>query len=143
MRLKHKRTKACAISKKTKLKVYQRDNGLCIFCGAQGLPEAHVIPRSQGGLGCEANIITACRKCHDKLDNSPKRKEMLKTAIEYLKRFYPEWTKEDYIFDKWHKDKGQSDILIDKGSKNVTLLKSNTEKPLNDKAKPPQGFHFL
>ena len=45
----HKRTKACAISKKTKERVFERDMGACIFCGAPGLPEAHVIPRSHGG----------------------------------------------------------------------------------------------
>ena len=71
MSSKHKRTKACSISTKTKLIVYERDKGCCIFCGKIGLPEAHIIPRSHGGLGCEENIVTACRSCHDKLDNSP------------------------------------------------------------------------
>ena len=81
MNSKHKRTKACEISKKTKLIVYERDGGCCIFCGKIGLPEAHVIPRSHGGLGCPENIITVCRSCHDKLDNSTERKKMIFTLL--------------------------------------------------------------
>ena len=71
----HKRTRACAISKKTKQRVYERDMGVCIFCGVPGLPEAHVVSRSRGGLGCEENIVTVCRICHDKLDNSVERQQ--------------------------------------------------------------------
>ena len=86
----HKRTKACAISKKTKIRVYERDKGRCIFCGAPGLPEAHYIARSQGGLGIEQNIVTVCRPCHDRMDNSTDRQQMLQVAAGHLKSFYPD-----------------------------------------------------
>lgn len=143
MSLKHKRTKACAISMRTKLNVYKRDGGCCIFCGRCGLPEAHVISRAQGGLGCEENIITVCRLCHDKLDNSPERKKMLFYAIQYLKGFYPEWKKEDFIFDKWRKDKAKKPFSYGNTATQVFFDEFVSGKTLKDKGEPPDGFRFL
>ena len=140
----HKRTRACAISKKTKLRVYERDKGRCIFCGAPGLPEAHVVPRSHGGLGIEQNIVTACRPCHDKMDNSTDRQQMLQVAADYLKRFYPDWSQQSLIYDKWHKDKAQEQIKEQKFSNIQGLNGKIAEKPQKDKAdEPPDGFYFI
>lgn len=139
----HKRTKACEISKKTKQRVYERDMGACIFCGAPGLPEAHVVPRSHGGLGVEQNIVTVCRTCHDKLDNSVHRQQMLGEAAEHLERFYPGWNPKDYIFDKWHKDKAQSNFRDLENSKQGNSKASIEEKQQKDKGEPPEGFYFL
>ena len=140
----HKRTRACAISKKTKLRVYERDKGRCIFCGAPGLPEAHVVPRSHGGLGIEQNIVTLCRKCHDKMDNSTDRQQMLQVAADYLKRFYPDWSQQSLIYDKWHKDKAQEQIKEQKFSNIQGLNGKIAEKPQKDKAdEPPDGFYFI
>lgn len=143
MSSKHKRTKACEISKKTKLIVYERDGGCCIFCGKIGLPEAHVIARSHGGLGCPENIITICRKCHEKLDNSTERKKMQFYAINYLKGFYPGWKKEDFIFEKWRKDKAKSNLKQKEYRAEVHFDEFVTEKALKDKGEPPDGFRFL
>ena len=85
----NKRTKALAISQAVKAKVFKRDNGLCILCGRAGLPEAHYIPRSQGGLGIEQNIITLCRFCHNKLDQTTERGELLERVREHLDLWYP------------------------------------------------------
>ena len=139
----HKRTKACAISKKTKQEVYKRDNGCCIFCGAPGLPEAHVVPRSQGGLGIPQNIVTACRPCHDKMDNSVKRQQMLHEAAEHLKMFYPDWNEKGLVYDKWQKDKAKEQIEKPKPRENQQIIKDFAEKPQKDKEKPPDGFYFL
>lgn len=143
MSSKHKRTKACEISKKTKLIVYERDGGCCIFCGKIGLPEAHVIPRSHGGLGCPENIITICRSCHDKLDNSTERKKMLFYAIQYLKWFYPDWKKENFIFDKYRKDKAKKHLETGKTAPLIIIDELAFEKTLKDKGEPPDGFRFL
>ena len=140
----HKRTRACAISKKTKLRVYERDKGRCIFCGAPGLPEAHVVPRSHGGLGIPENIVTACRPCHDKMDNSTDRQQMLQVAADYLKRLYPDWNEQSLVYDKWHKDKAQEQIKEQKFSNNQDLNGKIAEKPQKDKAdEPPDGFYFI
>lgn len=143
----HRRTRACAISKKTKEIVYKRDEESCIFCGAPGLPEAHVVPRSHGGLGIPENIVTVCRKCHDKLDNSTDRQKMLQQAAEHLERFYPSWDKESLIYDKWQKaqkDKAKEQIKTSKARENLKIIKNFAENPQKDKAKePPEGFYFL
>lgn len=139
----HKRTRACSISKKTKETVYKRDGGYCIFCGAPGLPEAHYVPRSHGGLGVEQNIITSCRPCHDKLDNSTNRQQMLRSAAAYLRSCYPDWNEQKLIYDKWHKDKAKDSLKESENSKQGTPSTSNTEKPQKDKGEPPDGFYFI
>ena len=96
----HKRTKALAIKTVIKKKVEERDGGCCIFCGRSGRGEAHVIARSQGGLGVEQNLVTACRKCHDALDNSISRPVMLEIAKQYLNSFYPDWSADKVIYKK-------------------------------------------
>lgn len=96
----HKRTKACSINPKVKAAVEKRDGGCCIFCGAPGKGEAHYIARSHGGLGIERNLLTVCRLCHDKLDNSIKRKEMKAEAKTYLQIHYDDWNEDDLIYKK-------------------------------------------
>jgi 5-methylcytosine-specific restriction endonuclease McrA len=83
------RTKACAISGAVKEAVYKRDRGRCILCGKPGLPEAHYIPRSAGGLGIEENIVTLCRPCHNALDQTTRRPELLERVKEHLEMWYP------------------------------------------------------
>lgn len=140
----HKRTKACAISKKTKEIVYERDGGRCIFCGAPGLPEAHYIPRSHGGLGVPENIVTTCRLCHDKMDNSTARQQMLKKAAEHLRMIYPGWNEKKLVYDKWHYDKADKALDSSKSSKNDNKNSIFVQKVQKDKEKePPDGFYFL
>ena len=57
--MKTKRSKACDISQKVKFQVFLRDNGQCVVCHNRNnvMPNAHFIPRSQGGLGIEENIV--------------------------------------------------------------------------------------
>lgn len=85
-----KRTKATSISGEVKRIVYARDNGECIFCHSPGNPEAHVLPRSKGGLGVEENVVTVCRMCHELMDNSPYRAHFLEVARNHLRKFYEE-----------------------------------------------------
>lgn len=74
--MKSKRTKACEIPMSVKQIVYERDKGLCIICGKAGVPNAHFIRRSAGGLGIEQNIVTLCPICHHNYDNGNLRKEI-------------------------------------------------------------------
>ncbi|SHN59792.1 hypothetical protein SAMN02745247_02111 [Butyrivibrio hungatei DSM 14810] len=137
----HKRTRACAISKSTREKVEKRDNHLCIFCGCWGRGEAHFIPRSHGGLGIEENILTVCRPCHDKLDNSVNRGEMLKIAEEYLKRHYKGWNKESLIYQKGMLPHPKQDFKADKADKHCILPSENED--LMRQNLIPEGFYFL
>lgn len=97
----HKRTKAVAISPEVRAEVEERDNHCCIFCGRPGRGEAHLINRSQGGLGIPENIVTVCRPCHHQMDNGQATKLYRAKAEEYLKSKYPEWDRSKLVFDKW------------------------------------------
>ena len=101
----HKMTKATAIPVSVKKAVAERDcmhgPATCIFCGQPGAPNAHIVRRSQGGMGVEQNIISACAKCHYALDEGKHREEMMAEAIAYIKTFYPDWTPESVTFRKW------------------------------------------
>lgn len=96
----HKRTKATAIPMKVKLKVWERDGHCCILCGRLGDPVCHLIPRSQGGLGIETNIVTLCASCHREMDNGKTGKAKRAIAEAYLREKYPDWTKEAQIYKK-------------------------------------------
>lgn len=96
----NERTKACAISQAVKETVYKRDRGQCVLCGKPGLPEAHYIPRSKGGLGIEQNIVTLCRSCHDLMDNTTARVSLLGRVKEHLDLWYPNFSDEQRIYKK-------------------------------------------
>ena len=107
--MKSKRSKACDIPQKVKLRVFLRDNEMCVICHNKYnvMPNAHFISRSQGGLGIEENIVTLCtdlteNKCHSRFDRGTKeQREELGNKIEgYLKSKYPNWNKENLIYKK-------------------------------------------
>lgn len=108
-----KRSKSCEFDKNTKQTIYERDNG-CIFCQMwYHMPSrpvyeqtildfAHIINRSQGGLGIEQNGVCACRYHHNLLDNGNKglRPEMLSIIKSYMQRHYPDWENVTLVYKK-------------------------------------------
>ena len=64
----------CWIRPASRLAIYLRDGGRCLYCGAAGwgvtwkqvapLSLDHVVPRSQGGSNRPDNLITACVDCN-------------------------------------------------------------------------------
>lgn len=107
---KHKQTKETEIDKFVKASVWYRDKRRCIFCGAvvpMFFANAHLIPRSSGGLGIEENIFTACPECHIKQDNGLQSKEYTFKAENYLKGIYgANWNKNKLIYSKWGNKNG-------------------------------------
>lgn len=99
---KHVRTKATDISQKTRKLVALRDNGLCIICGRMGISNAHIVPRSQGGLGIEQNIVTLCPQCHHEFDNGKESWFYKEKIYEYIKKLYPNWDAENMKFKKYN-----------------------------------------
>lgn len=94
-----KRSRACDIPQSVKKIVWERDGGCCIRCGnPQAMPNAHYIPRSQGGLGIEENIVTLCQECHREYDQSSSRPELREYIKNYLKRKYPNWEEKNLIY---------------------------------------------
>lgn len=109
--MKSKRSKATDISQKVKQKVFERDGGRCVYCGATGyvMPNAHYISRAKGGLGIEENVVTLCtemnpNKCHRRYDFGTKEEhEEIEQKIEsYLKSRYPGWDKGKLVYKKWN-----------------------------------------
>lgn len=99
----HKVTKATSISKAVKEIVYIRDRGECVNCHRPGIPNAHVVRRSQLGKGIEQNVVCLCPECHWRFDQGkdPEFKEACYVRIvAHLKGFYPDWNREDMIYRK-------------------------------------------
>lgn len=96
-----KRSKACDIPKKVKEAVWKRDGEKCVLCGnVEAMPNAHFVPRSKGGLGIEQNIVTLCSGCHFDLDQTPRRRGLLRRVKSYLDLFYPDFPDEDRRYKK-------------------------------------------
>ena len=98
----HKMTKATSIPNEVKKKVYMRDGGKCVVCGKPGLPNAHYIRRSQGGLGIEENVVTLCPECHHDFDNGFHRVEIGDWISEYLDKWYPDFPDEKRVYSKYN-----------------------------------------
>ncbi len=98
--MKSRRTKALEISRSVKQKVYERDGGCCILCGRPGNPEAHFISRAHGGLGIEENIVTLCRECHRRFDQTTDRELMWPMIADYLKSHYADWEIGNLVYRK-------------------------------------------
>ena len=108
---KAQRTKALEIPPEVKEAVAQRDSvdghPCCIWCGKPApttsplaFSNAHYIPRGQGGLGIEENILTLDWGCHMEYDQTTNRGRMGEFFKEYLKSKYPDWTEEKCIYKK-------------------------------------------
>lgn len=101
--MKSKRTKLTSITKKVKEIVWKRDKGRCIFCGSTNAnPEAHaILSGAYGGLGVEKNIVTVCRPCHMKMDNSIEQKQYKTFARKYLEAIYGAIKEEEVKYTKY------------------------------------------
>lgn len=95
-----KRTQALNINRATRMAVYERDNGCCVLCGKPGYPEAHYIARSHSGLGIEENIVTLCRSCHRRYDQTIERESIRRILADYLQSKYPDWDESKLIYKK-------------------------------------------
>lgn len=98
----HKRTKATGIPLRVKAAVIRRDGSCCIFCGKYQMhPDmAHYIGRAHGGLGIEENLVTACRKCHEEMDNGKHRQIYREIARERLTSVYADWDEDRIVYRK-------------------------------------------
>lgn len=97
-----KETKMTAIPKNVKEIIFNRDDHRCILCKSiRGIPNAHVVRRSRGGMGVEQNIVTLCPACHRAFDEGPDAAQLYDEIVAYLKRFYPEWSRDAVIYKKY------------------------------------------
>lgn len=101
MKRKSKRSKACDISPRVRKAVYERDRGCSVISGRPGIPNAHYIPRSAGGLGIEQNVVTLTLEEHHDYDNGGRRKEYGEIIKAYLDQQYPGFPDEKRIYNRW------------------------------------------
>lgn len=97
------RTRFTNISVETKKSVHIRDGGFCIICGkpvAWNMSNAHIVPRSKGGLGIEENIVTLCAECHHGYDQTKNRFSYNERIVRYIKTHYPSWSEESVTYKK-------------------------------------------
>lgn len=102
--MRHERTKRTAIPKSVKHKVYLRDGMRCLMCGRMVREEnacCHLIPRSQGGMGVEKNILTLCHECHRKFDEGKQREVWGDFFHHYLEEIYGPIDRSEVVYDKW------------------------------------------
>lgn len=110
--MRSKQLKAKTFTQATKKEILSRDGG-CIFCRAGRWPVnndigreiydiAHIVNKSQGGLGIEENGVTACRNHHQQLDNGNKgwRSEMQAYIEEYMRQQYEDWNRDRLVYRK-------------------------------------------
>ena len=101
MSFKSQRSKATDFNKKIKMEMLERDNYRCIFCGnAYSLTPSHYVSRASGGLGIIENGACLCISCHQALDQSSDREQMMLEFQMYLGRHYPDFEDVDRIFDR-------------------------------------------
>jgi len=52
-----------------RLKVLERDGGICQYCGSKGIQADHVKPRERGGKDALSNLVCACPSCNRVVGN--------------------------------------------------------------------------
>lgn len=100
--MKHRQTGSTSIPPDVMKAVWRRDLHHCVLCGdPYAAPCAHFIGRAQGGMGVEENIVTLCRRCHDRYDNTTERERIRKTLRTYLQACYPGWDEGALVYHKY------------------------------------------
>lgn len=51
--------------KRTRKQAIERDDGLCVLCGAVACDVHHIVFRSRGGKSNLSNLACLCRDCHN------------------------------------------------------------------------------
>ncbi len=46
--------------------VLARDEYRCVYCGVEATAVDHVLPKIQGGLTVERNLVAACKPCNSR-----------------------------------------------------------------------------
>ena len=46
--------------------IFERDGGICIYCGSPALEIDHVVPVAMGGKARHNNGVCCCKKCNSK-----------------------------------------------------------------------------
>ena len=65
--------------------VWDRDEGLCVYCGDTAKDVDHVVPRQHGGPSIRANAVLACSHCNmQKHGSLVENQDMITRALYHL-----------------------------------------------------------
>ena len=67
----------------TRPQAIERDNGLCVLCGAVACEVHHIVFRSQMGTSELSNLACVCLQCHNEA-HGVKAKEIRKHLLEMV-----------------------------------------------------------
>lgn len=106
-----------------RIKILERDNYMCAYCGRRANTVDHVIPKTQGGDESENNLVACCKRCNNKKNNRiPEEANM---------RFWKGFQNVSLILH-------QNNIKITPASSNSVSLSKNIE---SDKSLSPACPH--
>lgn len=74
-----------ALYKKTRPQAIERDQGLCVLCGAMASEVHHILFRGRGGLSNLDNLACLCRECHE-MAHGPQATEVMKVLKERISK---------------------------------------------------------
>lgn len=79
-----------AFSEETRMKILDRDDGLCRVCKAPATQIHHVKFKSGGGRGVFTNGVSVCAKCHEEIHQSREKADHWRRTFEILygKNYY-------------------------------------------------------
>jgi len=52
--------------RRTRKRIFERDGGHCVYCGAPAEVVDHVLNRARGGSDDDSNLVACCRPCNEK-----------------------------------------------------------------------------
>lgn len=64
-----------------RLKILERDNHICYWCGAPGDTMDHILPWSKGGRTTMDNCICACQECNGQRGDTPAEEFALRCNV--------------------------------------------------------------
>jgi 5-methylcytosine-specific restriction endonuclease McrA len=109
-RLKGKRLDVFKFNRQARADIKLRDER-CILCGSvYNLQFHHIVYKSHRGMGVKENGVLLCLHCHKKAHE--KAIEIRPILEEYIKGYYPGWSREQM---KYRKHKKLNYINIQKG----------------------------
>jgi 5-methylcytosine-specific restriction protein A len=51
---------------RTRARIFERDDGLCRYCGGVAEVVDHIVCRARGGSDDDANLVAACKRCNER-----------------------------------------------------------------------------
>ncbi len=64
--------------------IFERDGGICVYCGSPAMEIDHVIPKKYGGKAIRNNGVCVCRHCNQYRRQHPDDIDYLTRAILWL-----------------------------------------------------------